>query len=450
MTLEAAPTFFEQDVRLLGHRWSPKVHELKRFLARSGVRFRWFDLDIEGDAEVRRIVAEAGAKSEALPIVILPDGVVLSDPDVQTLAERLGLPTEPTSALYDLVVIGGGPAGLAASIYAGSEGLRTVVVEQDVPGGQASYSAMIENYPGFPSGLDGSDLARRTVEQAERFGVEIVVTRRATGLRCNELERRVTLDDGAELAAHTVLLAIGVSFRWLDAPGCAALVGAGVYYGAATVEASACSGQEVYVLGGGNSAGQAALFLARFARQVHIVTVGGGLEESMSRYLVERIEQTPNVAVHPHTTVIDAGGAGHVEWILLRDTRANETRRVPAEALFVFIGAAPRSDWLDGTIDRDDEGFLLCGLDYLPSAPERWPLERRPFPLETRVPGVFVAGDVRKGSVKRLTVAAGEGAMAIDLVHHYLEETFGRPAGVDSEATSASRTAAASASGGPT
>jgi thioredoxin reductase (NADPH) len=444
------PTFFEQDVRLLGHRWSPRVHELKRFLARSGVRFRWFDLDIEGDAEVRRIVAEAGSTSQAFPIVILPDGVVLSDPDVQTLAERLGLPTEPTSALYDLVVIGGGPAGLAASISGGSEGLRTVVVEQDVPGGQASYSALIENYPGFPSGLDGSDLARRTVEQAERFGVEIVVTRRATSLRCNELERRVTLDDGTELAAHTVLLAIGVSFRWLDAPGCAALVGAGVYYGAATVEASACRDQEVYVLGGGNSAGQAALFLARFARQVHIVTLGGGLEESMSRYLVERIEQTPNVAVHPHTTVIDAGGTGHVEWILLRDTRANETRRVPAEALFVFIGAAPRSDWLDGTIDRDDEGFLLCGLDYLPSGPEDWPLERLPYPLETRVPGVFVAGDVRKGSVKRLTVAAGEGVMAIDLVHRYLGETFGRASREDHAATTASMTAAASASGGPT
>jgi thioredoxin reductase (NADPH) len=256
------------------------------------------------------------------------------------------------------------------------------------------------------------------------------------------------LDDGTELAAHTVLLAIGVSFRWLDAPGCAALVGAGVYYGAATVEASACRDQEVYVLGGGNSAGQAALFLARFARQVHIVTLGGGLEESMSRYLVERIEQTPNVAVHPHTTVIDAGGTGHVEWILLRDTRANETRRVPAEALFVFIGAAPRSDWLDGTIDRDDEGFLLCGLDYLPSAPEDWPLERRPYSLETRVPGVFVAGDVRNGSVKRLTVAAGEGAMAIDLVHRYLGETFGLASQEDYAATTPSTTAPATTASG--
>jgi thioredoxin reductase (NADPH) len=436
------PTFSEQDVRLLGHRWSPRVHELKRFLARSGVPFRWFDPDNDADAEVRRIVAEAGSMSLADPIVILPDGLVLTNPDVQTLAERLGLPTEPASTLYDLIVIGGGPAGLAASIYGGSEGLHTAVIELDVPGGQASYSAMIENYPGFPSGLDGSDLARRTVEQAERFGVEIVVTRRAASLRCHDLERRVTLDDGTELAARTVILAIGVSFRWLDAPGCAALVGAGVYYGAATVEASACRDQEIYVLGGGNSAGQAALFLARFARQVHILTLGAGLEETMSRYLVDRIEQTPNVDVRPHTTVMDAGGTGHLEWLLLRDTRANETRRVPAEALFVFIGAAPRSEWLEGTIDRDGEGFLLCGLDYQQSGPEHWPLERRPYPLETCVPGVFVAGDVRKGSVKRLTVAAGEGAMAIALVHRYLQATFARPAGDTHHAAAASTTAA--------
>jgi thioredoxin reductase (NADPH) len=419
------PKFFEQEIRLVGHRWSPRVHELKRFLGRSGVRFRWYDLDLASVPEAQRVVAEAAAGSTSFPIVILPDGSVLTDPDVGTVAERLGLPTDPADLLYDLVVVGGGPAGLAASIYAASEGLHTVVVEQDVPGGQASYSAMIENYPGFPVGLDGSDLARRTVQQAERFGVEIVVTRRATGLHWDDLDRRVTLDDGADLAAHTVLLAMGVSFRWLDAPGCAALVGAGVYYGAATVEASACRGQDVYVLGGGNSAGQAALFLARFARQVHILTIGDALDESMSRYLIERIEATPNISVQTNTTVQDAGGTGHVEWLLLRDTRTDETRRVSADALFVFIGASPRSDWLMGIVDRDEDGFLLSGLDYLPGKPPDWPLDRRPYLLETRVPGVFVAGDVRKGSVKRLTVAAGEGAMAIDHVHRYLAETFG-------------------------
>jgi thioredoxin reductase (NADPH) len=418
------PVFLEHEIRLVGHRWSPRVHELKRFLARSRVAFRWFDL--EGDPEARRIADEAVPGSTTSPIVLMPDGSVLVDPDVQTLAQRLGLPTEPASTLYDLVVVGGGPAGLTASIYGASEGVHTVVVEQEVPGGQPTYSAEIENYPGFPSGLDGADLARRTVEQAERFGVEIVVTRRATGLSCDGLERRVTLDDGTELAAHTVLIAIGVSFRWLDAPGCASLVGAGVYYGAATVEAAACRDQDVYVLGGGNSAGQAALFLARVARSVHILTPGESLEGTMSRYLIERIERTPNIVVQPHTTVAEAGGSGHVEWLSLLDTQTGETSSVPASALFVFIGAAPRSDWLAGTIERDEEGFLLSGLDYMCGGPPDWPLDRRPYLLETRVPGVFVAGDVRKGSVKRLTAAAGEGAMAIQLVHEYMRETFGR------------------------
>jgi thioredoxin reductase (NADPH) len=419
------PAFLEQEIRLVGHRWSPRVHELKRFLGRSRVRYRWFDLDVADDPDLAGILAAAASGSTVFPIVILPDGTVLADPEVGALAGRLGLSTDPATSFYDLVIIGGGPAGLAASIYGASEGLHTVVVEQDVPGGQASYSALIENYPGFPKGLDGPDLAQRAVEQAERFGVEIVVTRRATALRCDDLERQVTLDDGMVLDAHAVLLAIGVSFHWLDAPGCASLVGAGVYYGAATVEATACRGRDVYVLGGGNSAGQAALFLARFARQVHILSLGDELAESMSQYLVDRIERTPNIAVHPHTTVEDAGGNGHVEWLLLRDTRTEGATRVTAHALFVFIGAGPRSDWLDGTVDRDEQGFIHSGFDHL-GVPPDWPLERRPYQLETRVPGVFVAGDVRKGSVKRLTVAAGEGAMAIDQVHRYLGETIGR------------------------
>jgi thioredoxin reductase (NADPH) len=439
------PVFFEQEVRLVGHRWSPRVHELKRFLGRSRVSFRWFDLD--SDPEATRVAQGVAPAPSSFPIVLLPDGSVLVDPDVGTLAQRLGLPTEPAGTLYDLVVIGGGPAGLAASIYAASEGLHTIVVEQEVPGGQPTYSAAIENYPGFPTGLDGSDLARRTVEQAEKFGVEIVVTRRATGLRRDGEERHVALDDGTELASHAVLLAIGVSFRWLDAPGCASLVGAGVYYGAATVEAASCQDGDAYVLGGGNSAGQAALFLARFARQVHILTLGDSLEEAMARYLIDRIERTPNIVVQPHTTVADAGGGDHVEWLLLRDTRTGETSKVPAVALFVFIGAAPRSDWLAGVLDRDEEGFLLSGVDYLCDGPPDWPLQRRPYLLETRVPGVFVAGDVRKGSVKRLTAAAGEGAMAIDLVHRYLRETFG---GTNAGSDAGSGRAEAGAVGAPT
>jgi thioredoxin reductase (NADPH) len=430
------PTFYEQEVRLIGNRWSPRVHELKRFLARSAIRFLWFDVDSRDDPELRQVLGQMPEPS-VLPIVLLPDGSVLLDPDVGTLAERLGLPTEPGAPLYDLAVIGGGPAGVSAAIYAASEGLHTVVVEQEVPGGQISYSAMVENYPGFPHSMDGRELAQRAVAQAERFGVEFIVTRRATGLRADDRARWVTLDDGAEVVARTVLLTIGVSFRWLDAPGCAQLVGAGVYYGAVTAEAAACSGQEVYVLGGGNSAGQAALFLARYARRVHVLTHGDSLDESMSRYLIDRIERTPNITAHLRTTVEDAGGPGHLTWLRIRDVASGATRQVDADALFVFIGAAPRSDWLAGTVDLDDEGFVLTGLDYLPGKPEGWPLERRPELLETRIPGVFVAGDVRKGSVKRLTVAAGEGAMSIAEVHRYLRESAQRDGAPDAGGLSA-------------
>lgn len=416
------PRFVEQEVRLIGHRWSPAVHELKRFLARSRVRYRWFD---HAEDDGRRLAASLGIDADERPVVILPDGRVLVDPTVESLAEHLGLPTDPAGTVYDFIVVGGGPAGLSASIYAASEGLHTVVVDQDVPGGQISYSAMVENYPGFPQTLDGTDLAQRMVRQAERFGVEIVVSRHATRLRAEGLERRVTLDDGTELKGHTVLLALGVSFRWLENPGLASLVGAGVYYGAATVEASICRNQEIYVLGGGNSAAQGALFLATVARAVHLVTRSGSLDESMSRYLIERIERTSNIVVHLNTTVTDAGGTGHLEWLELCDTTSGETRRVPAYALFVFVGAAPRSEWLDGTLDRDEKGFLLSGVDYLRDAAPSWPLARQPYLLETTMPGVFAAGDVRRGSVKRMTVAVGEGAMAVQFVHDYLRETPG-------------------------
>lgn len=425
------PTFREALVRLIGDRWSPRVHELKRFLGRSGVPYLWFDLQSDDDPEVRGMLALAGVDA-IFPLVILPDGSILTDPDVETLADRLGLPTVPASTLYDLVVVGGGPAGLAAAIHAGSEGLHTLVIDGDVPGGQVTYSAAIENYPGFPRGLDGRDLARRMVEQAERFGVEVVVTRRATSLGVDGLERRVTLDDGSMPAARTILVSIGVSFRWLESPGCASLVGAGIYYGAATVEASACTNQDVYVLGGGNSAGQAALLLARFARRVHLLTIKDSLDSSMSRYLIDRIERTPNITVHPHSTVVDAGGGGRLEWLLIRDTATGATRRVPASAVFVFIGAVPRSGWLDGVVDRDDDGFVVTGLDYMADGgPHGWPLERRPYPLETRIPGVFAAGDVRRGSVKRLAAAVGDGVAAIDFVHRYLDEAFARSRPVD-------------------
>jgi thioredoxin reductase (NADPH) len=398
------PKLVEGEVRVIGDRWSPRVHEIKAFLTRSRAPYRW--LDVERDEEVR---------------VLFPDGSVLVNPEVRDVARKLGLETEPDSRFYDLIAVGAGPAGLSASIYAASEGMRTLVVEQEVPGGQISYSAIVENYPGFPEGLSGSDLARRTVEQAERFGVEILVLRRAVGLREEGGNRVLTLDDGTELLSRTILLTLGVSFRWLDIPGCAPLVGAGIYYGAATAEASACRGQDIYILGGGNSAGQAALLLAQVARKVVILALEDTIEETMSRYLVERLRRLPNVEFRPNTTVVGADGRGRLEQITVQNVNTGETEPVRCDSLFVFIGATPRTDWLGNTVRRDEAGFILSGAHVrcdLGQWPE-WPLQREPYRLETSMPGVFVAGDVRKGSVKRLTSAVGEGAMAIQYIHQY-------------------------------
>jgi thioredoxin reductase (NADPH) len=322
--------------------------------------------------------------------------------------------------------VGGGPAGLTAAIHAAADGLRTIVVEQEVPGGQASYSALVENYPGFPEGLSGSELARRTIQQAERFGVEVVVTRRATGLR-EEGCRRVTLDEGTELASHAVLLALGVSFRWLEAPGCPQLVGAGVYYGAAIAEAAACRDQEVYVLGGGNSAAQAALLLAQFARRVVILALEPTLEETMSRYLIDRIRSRENIVVRTGCTVVAVEGDDHLEGLTIQDVRRGRTEEVRAQGLFIFIGATPRTDWLPDGVARDDRGFVLAGADLTCNGRGRgeWPLAREPYALETSLPGVFVAGDVRKGSVKRMASAAGEGATSIHFIHRYLRPGSG-------------------------
>ncbi len=390
-------------MRIVGSRWSPRVHELKAFLSRGRQPYRWID------AEDRDRV-----------LVHFPDGSTLQDPAMRDVARKLGLEVEPESRTYDLIVVGGGPAGLTAAIHAAADGLRTIVVEQEVPGGQASYSAMVENYPGFPDGLSGSELARRTILQAERFGVEVLVTRRATGLR-EEACKRVILDEGTELASHAVLLALGVSFRWLEAPGCPQLVGAGVYYGAAIAEAAACRDQDVYVLGGGNSAAQAALLLAQFARRVVILTLEPTLEETMSRYLIDRIRSRGNIVVRTGCTVVAVEGDDHLEDLTIQDVRTGRTERVPAQGLFIFIGATPRTDWLPDGIARDDRGFVLAGADLTCNGRGRgeWPLAREPYALETSMPGVFVAGDVRKGSVKRMASAAGEGATAIHFIYRY-------------------------------
>jgi len=400
------PRLVEGEIRVLGDRWSPRVHEIKNFLARSRLRFEWID--------------DSGP-----PVVLLPDGARLENPEVRELAERLGLDTRPDDRRYDLVVVGGGPAGLSAAIYASSEGLRTLVVEQEVPGGQVSFSAIVENFPGFPGGLSGSDLAGRTVAQAERFGAEILVLRRAVGLEPLGNRRLVTLDDGSRLDSRAVLLATGVTFRWLDLPGCAQLVGAGIYYGGATAEATACRGQLIHVLGGGNSAGQATLLLAQFAAQVVIMTLEDSLEQTMSHYLVERVRALPNVRCRPHTTVESAEGNRRLERLTIRDVRTGATERVRSDGLFVFIGATPRTDWLGPAVRRDAQGFVLSGADAGCDGIEwpEWPLERAPYRLETSLPGVFVAGDARYGSIKRLTSAVGEGAMVVQYVHRYISST---------------------------
>ena len=399
----AHPQIHDGEIRIVGHRWSRQAHQLKAFLARSRVGYRW--LDIERDREAAGYLGETRDGRETLPIVILPDGTRLARPAVRDLAERIGLDTEPDQPFYDLLIVGGGPAGLSAAVYAASEGIRTIVVEQEVPGGQAGYSAKIENYPGVPEGLSGRDFAQRTVAQAERFGVEILSTRHVESLAVKGRYREICLDDETTVAAHAVLLTTGVAFRWLEAPGCPDLVGRGVYYGAATAEASDCRDQRLYVLGGGNSAGQAAVLLAEYARRVTIVAPEPSLEDTMSQYLLERIGEIPNIETCPDHTVVGAEGRKHLERLVLQRTDGSDRRKVEADGLFVFIGAAPRTQWLEGVVDRDAQGFILAN-------------ER----METSVPGVFVAGDVRAGSVKRIASAVGEGAMAVQFIHGYLAD----------------------------
>jgi thioredoxin reductase (NADPH) len=407
-------------LRVIGFQWSPATHDIKDFLARSRVPYLW--MDVETSAGARERMDELGVPAGELPLVIFEDGTFLRQPSDVEIAERIGLSTEAAWPFYDLVVVGGGPAGMAAAIYAGSEGLRTVILDGDAPGGQAGQSARIENFIGFPEGLSGNELAHRAVEQARRFGVEIVAARKVVGLRVQEPFRVVVLDDDRELFCNAVLLATGVNWRTLDAPGCQSLIGAGVYYGAASAEASAVRGQDVYLLGGGNSAGQAAMHLARFARSVTMLVLEETIEENMSRYLLDRIEETENVRVRSCCTIATAGGTERLESLTIENVVTSETETVPASSLFVFIGAAPETEWLSGVIARDEHGFLLTGREMQNAAGAGWRQEREPFPLETSIPGVFAAGDVRAGSVKRIGSAIGDGATAIQFIHQWLGE----------------------------
>ncbi|MFD8912470.1 FAD-dependent oxidoreductase [Streptomyces sp. NPDC059575] len=408
--------------KVVGHRWSARSSDVREFLARNQVPYRWYSAE---EPEGRRLLAAAGADGRRLPLVITPDGSALVEPEAPELAARVGLATTPTADFYDLVVIGGGPAGLGAAVYGASEGLRTVLVERSATGGQAGQSSRIENYLGFPDGVSGAQLTDRARRQAARFGAEILTTREVTGLEVCGAARIVRFADGSTVGAHSVILATGVQYRRLAAEGCAELTGCGVFYGSALTEAASCQDQDVYIVGGANSAGQAAMFLSRVAKSVTLLVRGADLSASMSHYLVQQIGEAPNISVRGRTEVVAAHGDGRLERLTLRDTETGETEQTDAQWLFVFIGAAPLTGWLDGTVLRDARGFVLAGPDLTPDGtpPPGWELDRPPYHLETNVPGVFVAGDVRAESAKRVASAVGEGAMAVMLVHRYLEQS---------------------------
>jgi thioredoxin reductase (NADPH) len=408
------------ETKVVGHRWSARSAEVREFLARNQVPYRWFGVD---QPEGQALLAAAGADDHTLPVVITTDGDPLVAPSDGELAGRVGLTTTPSKDFYDLIVIGGGPAGLGAAVYGASEGLRTVLLERTATGGQAGQSSRIENYLGFPDGVSGAQLTERARRQAVRFGAELITTRDVVGLEASGSARTVRLADGATIDAHTVILAMGVSYRQLVAPGVDELTGRGVFYGSALTEAANCANQDVYIVGGANSAGQAAVYLARGARSVTLLVRAPSLESSMSYYLIQQIAAVPNISVRSCTEVVGAAGDEHLEQLILRDNTTGQTETVNAQFLFVFIGAAPRTDWLDGVVLRDARGFVVAGPDLAVGAeqPRGWSLERAPYHLETSLPGVFAAGDVRFQSAKRVASAVGDGAMAVMLVHRYLD-----------------------------
>jgi len=414
-----------QGIRVLGTRWSPRCYELRDFLARSHVPYQW--IDVEGsanDPETKQLLEALGSDATELPVVLFPDGAKMLNGAPAEVAQRVGLRTRAETSFYDLAIIGGGPAGLAAAVYGASEGLHTVIVEREAPGGQAGMSSRIENYLGFPSGLSGGDLARRAVVQARRFGVEILAPQTVVGMRTESSYRIIKLADDSEISCHALMIATGVQWRRLEAPGIDRLQGAGVYYGGGTTEALACKGEIVYVVGGANSAGQAAMNFSKFAERVVILVRGDSLAATMSQYLIDQIKETPNIQLWTHASVAEVHGDTHLEEISVLCTDTNKVERVPASSMFIFIGALPRTDWLGDAIERDDRGFILTGPDLAQGGehPKKWGLDRDPFLLETSVPGVFAVGDVRHGSVKRVASGVGEGSVAVQFIHQYLSK----------------------------
>lgn len=411
-----------EGVRVIGHRWSARSHEVKDLLTGNHVPFRW--LDIESDPEAVTLLAASGspATPERLPVVVTATGDVLEAPTNADLAAKVGLLTHAERPFYDLTIIGAGPAGLAAAVYGASEGLRTVLVERRAPGGQAGQSSRIENYLGFPTGVSGSELARRALTQARRFGAEMITVQEACALEARGSARVVRLSGGSEVSSHAVLIATGVSYRRLDIPGCDEFVGRGVYYGASVAEAQGTREQDVYIIGGANSAGQAAVYFSRFARSVTLLVRAERLEKSMSHYLIEQIVSIPTIHLRLQSEVIAVGGNTHLETITVAHRNTGRDEVVSANFLFVFIGASPHTEWIGDAVARDAQGFILSGPELLHGADHpRWIAEREPYLLETSLPGVFVAGDARRSSMKRVASAVGEGAIAVHLVHQYLD-----------------------------
>ncbi len=414
-----------EGIRVLGTRWSPRSYELRDFLARNRVPYQWIDVEVSAnDPETKRLVEALGPDAAQLPVVLFPDGTKLLESIPADVAQKVGLRTRAQTDFYDLAIIGGGPAGLAAAVYGASEGLHTVMIEKEAPGGQAGMSSRIENYLGFPMGLSGGDLARRAVVQAQRFGVEILSPQEAVGVRTEGSYRIVKLADGSEISCHALMIASGVQWRRLEAPGIDRLQGAGIYYGGGATEALSCKGETVYVVGGANSAGQAAMNFARYAKRVVILVRGDSLASTMSQYLIDQIKEMPNIEIWARGSVTEAHGETHLEEISFLCSDTNKIERVPATSMFIFIGAMPRTDWLAGMVERDDRGFILTGPDLIRDGehPKGWGLERDPYLLETNVPGLFAVGDVRHGSVKRVASGVGEGSVAVQFIHQYLSK----------------------------
>ncbi|HUB01931.1 MAG TPA: FAD-dependent oxidoreductase [Terriglobales bacterium] len=414
-----------EGIRVLGTRWSPRSYELRDFLARNHVPYQWIDVELTAnDPETKRLLDVLGPEGKDLPVVLFPDGTKLLEGVPAEVAQKVGLRTRAQTNFYDLAIIGGGPAGLAAAVYGASEGLHTVMIEREAPGGQAGMSSRIENYLGFPTGLSGGDLARRAVVQAQRFGVEILSPQEAVSVRTEGSYRIIRLADGSELSCHALMVATGVQWRRLEAPGIEKFQGAGVYYGGGATEALSCKGEIIYVVGGANSAGQAAMNFAKYADKVVMLVRSDGLASTMSQYLIDQIKETPNIQIWSHASVAEVHGDTHLEEISVLCSDTDKVERVPASAMFIFIGALPRTDWLAGLVERDDHGFLLTGPDLIREGqrPKGWTLDRDPFLLETNVPGIFGVGDVRHGSVKRVASGVGEGSVAVQFIHQYLSK----------------------------